>query len=174
MRTGERHAHSGFAYLWLLFFVALTAAGLAALGQAWSQAAQRERERELEFRGREIARAIESYVRASAQLPVAAGQPPQVLANSYPRSLDELLRDERGFKPLHHLRRRYVDPFTGLPDWELIPAAQAPQRFVGVRSSSEAPLLRETLQGVRVAHDWQFIAREAGAISMPAGAASAP
>ena len=36
---------------------ALTAAGLAALGQAWSTAAQREKERELAFRGGEIARA---------------------------------------------------------------------------------------------------------------------
>lgn len=130
MRIGK--GQPGFTYLGMLFFVAITSAALAALGQQWSTAAQRERERELEFRGGEIARAIESYLAAGPS------QPP-----AYPRSLDDLLRDGRGIKPRHHLRRLYADPFTGRADWVLIPAPNAPNLFRGVHSRSERALLNQ-------------------------------
>lgn len=133
MRTGERPPHAraarGFGYLGLLFFIALTAASLAALGQRWSVAAQRERERELVFRGQAIVRAIESYAAATP------GRP------AYPQSLDDLLEDRRSLRPRHHLRQRYADPFTGEPDWELIPAPPPAVGFLGVRSRSDRPLL---------------------------------
>lgn len=150
MRTGSQR---GFTYLAVLFLVALTAAGLAALGQAWSTAVQREKERELEFRGREIARAIASYVRASA---IGSG------SAAYPGSLDELLVDRRGATPRHHLRRRYADPFTGEPDWVLIEAPGDPQRFHGVRSRSTQQLLRRRgPHGTPIdrAEDWEFLAQ---------------
>ena len=140
----------GFSYLGLLFFVAITAAALAALGQAWSTAAARERERELEFRGGEIARAIASYARASTAPP---GQ--------YPARLDDLLNDRRAIKPRFHLRRAYPDPFTGLPDWVLEPVAMDATRFSGVHSRSEQPLLRNrTPDGLALerAADWHFVA----------------
>lgn len=173
-RTGER----GFTYLGLLFFVAITAAALAALGQMWSTAAQREREAELEFRGTEIAHAIHRYVQAS-QAPAAPGLPglpgqPQAPGAQYPRSLDELLVDSRGPKPRHHLRRAYVDPFTGEADWVLIPATGAPGRFMGVHSRSEAPLLRTVLPDGSTAgkaSGWVFLAQPEGA-APPAAAAS--
>lgn len=158
----------GYSYLAVLFLVALTAAGLAALGQAWSTAAQREKERELEFRGREIARAIAAYARATPN-------PPQ----QYPRRLEDLLVDERGFKPRHHLRRLYPDPFTGLPDWELVPEPGQPGAFGAVRSRSEQALLREFAADgsvVRRAHDLVFSSRAtegAAPASAPASAASA-
>jgi len=157
----------GFTYLGMLFFVAISAAALAALGQHWSTAAQREKERELEFRGQEIARAIASYLKAS---PV---QPPQ-----YPASLDELLEDRRGFRPRHHLRRAYADPFTGKPDWVLVPEPTAPGRFGAVHSRSEQPLLRRLGDGdedlVSRAADWLFAASSvvtaAAATAEPASA----
>lgn len=146
MRIGSKS--QGFTYLGMLFFVAITAAALAALGQHWSTAAQRERERELEFRGGEIARAIESYLLASPS------QPPV-----YPHSMDELLRDARGSKPRHHLRRLYADPFTGKPDWVLLTAPTDPRGFEGVRSRSEQLLLRQLgdAEGAASrASDWLF------------------
>ncbi len=153
----------GFTYLGLLFFVAITAAGLAALGTAWSTAAQRERERELEFRGNEIAQAIVSYLKASPGLA------------QYPANLDDLLVDRRGAKIRHHLRRAYADPFTGKPDWVLVPDAANPQTFSAVHSRSERPLLRE-LQGdgtpIASAQDWVFAAN-AGAAAAPTPGASA-
>lgn len=132
---GPGLAARGFTYLGMLFLVALTAAALAALGQAWTTAAQREKERELEWRGGEIARAIASYAKASTNPP---GQ--------YPRSLDDLLIDRRGVNARHHLRRAYVDPFTLQPDWVLVPDAAQPGRFSAVHSRSEHVLLKEIQQ----------------------------
>ncbi|KQW45646.1 MULTISPECIES: hypothetical protein [unclassified Roseateles] len=165
-------AQRGYSYLAVLFLVALTAAGLAALGQAWSTAAQRERERELAFRGGEMARAIDAYAKASPGLP-----------QRYPESLEDLLADNRAGRPRHHLRRAYVDPFTGQADWELMPEPSQPASFSAVRSRSERPLLREFwLDGsqVRVARDLVFAARDYAVNArpqpspdMPASAASA-
>jgi type II secretory pathway pseudopilin PulG len=157
----------GFTYLAVLFLVAITAAGLAALGQSWSTAAQREREAELEFRGAAIARAIASYAKATPNPPV-----------QYPRALEDLLEDKRGMKPRRHLRRLYVDPFTGAADWVLVPEVGQPGSFSGVRSSSEHPLLRvSTPDGstIKLAKDRLFAARayEGQPLLAPQGA-SAP
>jgi len=144
MRTGRQ---GGFTYLFVLFFIALTAAAMAALGQSWQNAAQRERERELEFRGGEFARAIQAYRQAT----------PGVEQN--PQSLDELLEDRRTLVVRHHLRQAYPDPFTGQADWELIPDPADPRRFIGVRSRSMRELLRSTIGActqIRLAHDCAF------------------
>ncbi|WP_207795956.1 type II secretion system protein [Kinneretia aquatilis] len=166
-RLARLRASCGFTYLGLLFFVALTAAALAALGQAWSTAAQRERERELQFRGEEIARAIQSYLK------VTGGNSPQ-----YPRTIEDLLVDRRGVKPLHHLRRAYADPFTGKPDWVLVPEPSQPERFHAVHSRSERALLKESRpDGMPLdkASDWLFVGRPQGAAaSSPDPAASEP
>jgi len=161
MQTGRQ---KGFTYLGLLFFVAITAAALATLGQRWSMAAQRERERELEFRGREIAHAIDSYL-------AAAPRPPA----TYPRSLDDLLVDSRGVKPRHHLRRAYPDPFTGEADWALIPVPSGGQGFHGVHSRSDRVMLKRLLDadGTEArALDMKFLSGQAAA--PPATGASAP
>lgn len=153
MRTGSAAAARarGYSYLVVLFLVALTAAGLAALGRAWSTAAQRERERELEFRGSAIANAITSYQRAGT-----------VVGPDLPRSLDDLLEDRRGVTVRHHLRQRYADPFTGEADWELVPPqAASAAGFNAVRSRSKRPLLREQAPdggALHKASDWLFTA----------------
>lgn len=116
LRRGD--TQRGFTYLWLLATIALTAAGLAQLGQSWRQRALKEQQVEQQFRGEAIARAIASYV---------------AVGGVYPNTLEDLLRDERGPKPRAHLRRCYADPLTGTPDWELLPA-QTGKGFAGVRS----------------------------------------
>lgn len=157
----------GFTYLFVLFFVAMTAAALAALGQSWSTAAERERERELEFRGQEIARAIVSYQKVNPQVPLS------------PRSFDDLLEDRRLPTARHHLRQRYPDPFTGKPDWVLIPDPSDKQRFNGVHSASGRELLRTRRsdgQAVRLASEWEFRASdfEGAAPLAPGVGASSP
>lgn len=162
MRTGKAAAR-GFAYLAVLFLVALTAAGLAALGQVWSTAAEREREKELFFRGGEIARAIAAYAKATPN-------PPE----QYPRSLDDLIADNRSPKPRRHLRRAYEDPFTGKADWELVPEAAQAGTFSAVRSRSKHPLLREfgpDGMPIKFASDLFFSSRNV--VAGPAPAASA-
>lgn len=163
-RPGQA-AQRGFTYLAVLFLVALTAAGLAALGQAWSTAAQREKERELEFRGQEIARAMRSYFRATPT-------PPQ----QYPAVLQDLLEDRRGPVVRRHLRRLYADPFTGQPDWVLVPAPGQPDRFHGLHSRSSQPLLRTLApDGTTAATAEQrvFLA-ESDAVALPGSLTPAP
>lgn len=120
---------SGFTYLWLLFLLAATAAGLAAIAQPVSLAVQRDREAELRFRGMEIARALSTYWAATP------GSDKQL-----PLTLQELAEDRRGPRAVHHLRRLYADPFTGLPDWVVVTGEDG--RISGVHSRSDAIALR--------------------------------
>lgn len=126
MRTGERRSHRGFTYLWLLFLLAAGAAGLGVAGQRWSGVLQGERERELLFRGTEIAKALATY----RAVPVEPG-PEQ------PFGLEDLVEDRRSPALRRHLRRAYDDPFTGQPDWVLLRDGDG--RWIGVRSRSDAP-----------------------------------
>ncbi len=168
MRTGSacRRARArGFTYIGLLFAVALAAAALAVAGQRWSTALQRERERELIFRGNEIARALASYGALSTE-----GQA------QGPARLEELVADERGPKTVHHLRRLYADPFTGQPDWILL--TNADKRIQGVRSRSQTRAFmtvglspRPGGSPARVG-DRAFYASAAPAVRAPANAAS--
>lgn len=118
-----RSTESGFTYLGLLAVLALGGAGLAALGTQWAVAAQRDRERELAFRGEQFRRAIERHWRAQ--------EPPQG-----PPSLQALLADERVRPPRHHLRRLYADPLTGRVDWILLQDPEG-RGIVGVASRAE-------------------------------------
>jgi type II secretory pathway pseudopilin PulG len=128
MRIGRPR---GFTYLGLLLALALMGAALAAAGQRWSLTLQRERERELVFRGQQIAAAIAAYRAASG---VAAG--------AAPTSFDDLLDDRRGHELRRHLRRAYTDPFTGEADWELLRDGDG--AWVGVRSRSDLPAVLQS------------------------------
>lgn len=128
MQIGER----GFTYLWLLFVLAAGGAALGLAGQRWSGIVQRERERELLFRGEQIAVAISAYRAASG-----------VAETRWPRSLDELVEDRRGLAMQRHLRRAWTDPFTGEADWVPIPAEGGGWRGVHSRSEAPARLVRE-------------------------------
>lgn len=167
MRTGKGRASRGFTYLWLLFLLAIGGAALAASGQRWSGVMQRERERELIFRGQQIAAAIDAY-RAAPGV-----SPPQ-----WPGSLQDLVEDRRGPHTLRHLRRAYADPFTGEPDW--VPILSEDGRWQGVHSRSQAVAtlrLDDSPQppGRRplLVSEHRFVAR-AGAGATPDAVPSAP
>jgi type II secretory pathway pseudopilin PulG len=141
MRIGRagRAGSQGFTYLWLLFVVALGGVALAALGQRQQTLQQREREAELRFRGAAIASAIASYVRAS----------PAGATHSLPQRLEDLLEDRRSGALQRHLRRLYVDPFTGRADWTLIQGqiAQKPPAQDGAVDESEQLLHKKPAFG---------------------------
>ena len=154
----------GFTYLWLLFVLATGTAGLAGLGQRASVAVQRDREAELIFRGHEIARALSAY---------RAATPGTI--KMLPASLQDLVDDRRGPRPLRHLRRVYLDPFTGKTDWVLITVDDG--RISGIRSRAPAVAMRVTdlppaAPGQQhLVSDRVFIYSEA---AEPSGSASAP
>ena len=118
----------GFTYLGVLVIVALMGFGLAAFGELYSHAAQREKERELLFVGEQFRNAIASYYNKSPG------------AKVYPRKLEDLLEDKRFPMPQHHLRRVYRDPMTESIDWGVV---ETPDKagIMGVHSrSEEAPI----------------------------------
>jgi type II secretory pathway pseudopilin PulG len=125
--SAGRSSHKGFTYLWVLLAVAALGGGLAAFAEAWSHAAQREKEAELLFAGDEYRRAIAQYFENSP-----AGY------RRYPERLEELLKDERFAFNRRYLRKLYRDPLTG-GRWGVV---QAPEGgIMGVYSKSdEAPL----------------------------------
>jgi type II secretory pathway pseudopilin PulG len=107
--------------------VALMGFGLAAYGELYSHAAQREKERELLFIGGQFRDAIASYYNRSPG------------AKVYPKKLEDLVEDTRFPMPQHHLRRVYRDPMTESIDWGLVEAPGG--GFMGVYSRSEdAPI----------------------------------
>lgn len=127
MRNGSRAAQRGFTYIAMLVAVALIGLGLAATGQVWSQAAQREKEQELLFIGNQFRQAIERYYKES---PGAAKR--------YPKSLEELVQDKRHITEKRYLRRMYSDPMTGKAEWGVV---VGPDGIIGVHSmSDEKPL----------------------------------
>ncbi|MFB8828608.1 type II secretion system protein [Azotobacter sp. CWF10] len=153
MPSGEAmRGQRGFTYLGVLFLVALMGGALAAAGQFWSTASQRDRERDLLWIGNQYAMALRSYHRNSP-------------GNArYPQSLEELLEDRRQIKRQRHLRRLYADPVTGSREWGLIRSSDG--RIAGVYSLSERRPLKsanfppgwEGFEGMTRYADWQFVA----------------
>jgi type II secretory pathway pseudopilin PulG len=161
------HRQHGFTYLGLLFAVALGGAALAQIGQHWSGVIQRERERELIFRGQQIAAAIAAYHAA-----------PGVAAPAWPRGFDELLEDRRAAAPRRHLRQAFSDPLTGKADWVAILDETGGWR--GVHSRSNAPasirfglVFRGQGPNRTKVSDHQFVASSQAAASAAQAAVSA-
>lgn len=115
MPIGKRTGQQGFTYLLLLFAITLGGISLAALGEQAKVRMQREREAELMFRGKALKQAISSYLAAS---PAGSRAPPQ--------TVDDLLDDRRSGRSVRHLRKLYLDPFTGAADWRWLQPGQLP------------------------------------------------
>ncbi len=151
MRGPTLRAQAGFGYFSVILAVAVFGVALAGIGELWSTQAQREREAELLRVGSEIRRAIVSY-HASTR----AGTP------SFPRSLDDLLEDQRGPQVRRHLRKLYVDPMTRSSEWGLVKLPDGRIRGVFSRStqaplkSARFPAGLETFEEAKTYADWQF------------------
>jgi type II secretory pathway pseudopilin PulG len=140
----------GFTYLLLLFLVAVSGAALAGVAQVWHTYAQREKESQLMFVGRQFQLAIESYYRASPGSP------------QFPQSLDDLLKDQRFPGVRRHLRKIFVDPMTGKAEWGI--QRQEGLAIFGVHSLSEGVPIKQTnfeakfaqLDGAKTYQNWIF------------------
>lgn len=147
------NAGKGFTYVGFLIAVAIAGAGLAAFAEIASHTAQREKEAELLFRGNQFREGIASYYKKEKR---------------YPKSLEDLLQDNRFPMPVRHLRKLYPDPMTGTADWALVEAPGG--GVMGVHSRSEAAPIktgnfRLANSGFEKAErytDWKFIHSPAG------------
>jgi len=94
MQTGKRHddGQSGFLMVALLIGMAVAAVYMSAALPAWRQQAQREKEEELIFRGKQYARAIMLYQDKNRGV-----NPPDI----------DILVSQ------HFLRKKWKDPVTG-------------------------------------------------------------
>ena len=144
-----RRQQRGFAYLTVLFIVAMIGGGLALIGEVWHTSAVREREAELLHIGNEYRRAIERYYLAGPR--------------QYPRSLADLAKDPRQPGTVRHLRRLYPDPITGRHEWGLVKAPDG--GIAGVHSLSDATPLKSAgfrvadkeLEGKSKYAEWKFV-----------------
>ena len=160
----RRERGRGFTYLGLMFLIALMSMAAAMASAVWSTTQRRDNERELVFAGRQFAAAIERYRKRSTDA-----------ARLYPRSLQELVLDDRGGQVHHHLRRIFADPLTGNRQWGLIKLPDG--GIVGVHSLSErAPYKRGFVTAdfpvpkvSRSYRDWYFVAPSAEPLAQQAG-----
>lgn len=141
----------GYTYLAMLLAAAVLGVGLAATGIISSQSRQREREEELLFVGNQFRRAIALYY---LRTPGAIRR--------YPRKLEDLLEDRRYANKPRYLRKIYLDPMTGKPDWGLINAPDG--AIMGVHSLSKAVPIKsgafaardQAFQGAGDYSGWKF------------------
>lgn len=160
--SAPRARQHGLGYLAVLFWLALGSIALAGEAMLWSVQRQREREEQLLFVGDQIRHAIGSYYEASPAEP-----------RRYPPSLDVLLDDRRFLPARRHLRRIYIDPMTGRPDWGLVRGIDG--GVTGVYSlSRRAPLKRSQFAALDLDFqhkpqyaDWRFIHHGARTVYVP-------
>jgi type II secretory pathway pseudopilin PulG len=157
-RSRGRPGAAGFTYIGLLIAVVILGVALSAVGTVWRMQAQREREQELLFIGREFRAAIAAYSGANING-----------ASQFPQDINDLLEDKRGPEPRHYLRRLYADPMTGAQDWTLLQADSLGiagfTGIVGVASSSKAVPIKkagflrgeEAFADATCYCDWKFV-----------------
>jgi type II secretory pathway pseudopilin PulG len=142
----------GFTYLGLLIAVAVLGLVQAALAEAWHAAARRDKEQELLFAGNQMRAALQLYY---------AHSPAKSLR--YPLHLEDLLQDSRQPSTERYLRKIYVDPMTGAPEWGLIRGAGG--EIYGVHSLSDLKPLKQghfarankRFEGAQKYSEWLFV-----------------
>ena len=150
MPSGKRER--GFTYLTMLAAVAVAGIGLAATGELWSQSAQRDKEQDLLFAGGEYRRAIMLYYESTPGS-----------AKTYPRRLEDLLRDERVPFTRRPLRKLYRDPVTGSRQWGIVESPEG--GIMGVHSLSGASPIKtanfsaadKDFEGKSRYAEWKFV-----------------
>lgn len=127
---------SGLAYLAVLFIVVGLAVSMLIVSQNEQTLSMREKERDWVFVGQQYQKAINQYY---AQSPNGIKE--------LPKSIDDLVRDQRFLKVTRHLRRAYKDPLTG-QDW--LELRNEAGLLVGVRSASAQPIFLRSALGALV------------------------
>jgi type II secretory pathway pseudopilin PulG len=127
----NKNRQSGIVLLAVLLFVFISTLAASSLVNVYRIQMQRDREAQLLFVGDQFRRGISSYFNTI---------PPRG-SRALPKTLDDLVDDQRFPSPVHHLRKIYLDPMTGQKDWVLVRDGTG---IVGVHSQSD----RETLKKI--------------------------
>ena len=145
---------NGFTYIFALTIVMIMGIMLGMVGQSWKMLMQREREKELIFRGCQIKEAIERWY----------AQKPGQRAVTPLSDLNFLVNDPHQQQTVQRLRRLYEDPMTGKADWRII---KDPNKGItGVASTSdETPIKSDftdipslaNLSGRKKYSEWEFV-----------------
>ena len=122
----------GFAYVALLASMTVIALLLSSVSVNQSHQAKRERETQLLFIGEQFRNSLASYYLVSQQE-----------NDRFPKTLSQLLVDNRALKPRHHLRQIYRDPITQSYHWGLV--LNTNKQIIGVYSLSNELLLKSKL-----------------------------
>jgi type II secretory pathway pseudopilin PulG len=153
-----------------MFVISLLSIMAAAAGTTWSFLSQRDRERELQFVGRQYREAIERYGRAHA------GQ-----AQPFPTELSQLLGGSGPLGVRRFLRKLYFDPMTGSAEWGLVKTLEG--GIVGVyslstlrpiRSRSSYALDEATFASARSYQDVKYVVAASLLAPTPPPASNAP
>lgn len=126
---------SGLVLLVVMIFILLTTLAAGSMVTLYQTATQRENEEQLLFVGNQYRHAIQSYYNTY----------PPGGARSLPRSINDLLSDQRFPTPIAHLRRPYVDPMTGQANWEFLTANGG---IIGIHSQSQVAPFKTTGFGI--------------------------
>jgi type II secretory pathway pseudopilin PulG len=143
----------GFTLLGVLAFIVVAGIALTAATKYWSTVIKREKEEELMFRGDQIKSAITSYFKHTPK-----GKTP-----SYPRNLEDLLKDSRFMSVRRHLRKVYKDPVTEDGTWGLIKDSKGGVK--GVFSQSKSKPIKtgnfseeyKDFEKAKTYSDWRFV-----------------
>jgi type II secretory pathway pseudopilin PulG len=146
------HLNKGFTYLAILFAIAIMGIALAAAGTLWHVTQKREKERELLYIGNQYRQAIALYYERT---PGGSKQ--------FPKSLENLLQDNRQLTPQRYLRKLFRDPITNSKTWGLV--AGPGNGIMGVYSLSEDTPMKQAnfdkndLAFTDTQHysDWKFV-----------------
>jgi len=138
---------AGFTYIAALFMVVVMGIMLGAAGQSVRVIMQREREKELIFRGLQYRDAIERWSKKGA-MPLI--------------DMEHLLHDPRSASGDKHLRQLYKDPVTG-GEWKILKDPNL--GIYGVASTSNDPPFKQgnfpevikAFEGKKKYSEWEFI-----------------
>jgi type II secretory pathway pseudopilin PulG len=149
--TGKMHSQ-GFTYIGVMFAVAILGTTLAVIGAIWKTIQQREDEVELLFIGNQFRNAIMQYYERTPS------------ANKeYPKSLNQLVLDDRFPIAQKYLRKIYHDPITRTTSWGLVMTPDGRIKGVYSVSNKEPKKIKgfdekfKDLEGAKHYHDWKFV-----------------
>lgn len=147
MMPGPLRSTAGFTYIAALIMVVVMGIMLGAVGQSVRVVMQREREKELLFRGLQYRDAIERWTKKGA-MPLL--------------DIKHLLKDPRSPNGEKHLRQLYPDPMTG-EEWKILKDPNFGIYGVASKSNDEPfkqkefPEVIKGFEGKKKYSEWEFV-----------------